>query len=107
MTSGVPLDLTISKTIDEVYAEFNGKVSKEAIKALVDFQSFTVRKGIEDGDNIHLRHIGSFQFNHKRAYKVQQDGIQGTMQTEQVITQKEGSKSYKIKEIRRIVFKKG
>lgn len=101
----VPVDLTISRTIDEIYTSFNGRIPKTTIKAVIDFQSYSINRAMQDGDNIHIKYIGKFVFNHKRAYKVQEDGIQGTMQTEQEIIKKEGSKSYRIKEIKRIVFK--
>jgi len=101
----LPVDYTINKIINEIYNELGGKVSKEAIYAIADFQSFTVRKGIEDGDNIHVKYIGSFKFNHKRAFKTQEAGIEKSMKTEQEIVRVEGKKSYKIKEIRRIIFK--
>lgn len=100
------VDYIINKVIDKIFNQLNGEVSKETIKNIINFQSFTVRQGIEDGDDIHLKYIGSFRFNHKRAYRVEQDGIKGSMKTEQEIVKKENSKSWKVKEIRRIVFKK-
>ena len=103
--SGVPVDYTINKIINEIHSEMGGKVSKEAIKAIVDFQSFTIRQGMEDGDNVQVKYVGSFKFNTKRAFKVQEAGLEKSMQTVQEIVKKEGSKSYKIKEVKRIVFK--
>lgn len=101
----VPVDYTITKIVDEIYKEFEGKVSKEAIFNIINFQSYTIKKGIEDGDNVHIKYLGKFIFNQKRAYKVQEAGIEKSMQVEQEIVRTEGKKSYKIKELRRIVFK--
>jgi nucleoid DNA-binding protein len=102
----VPVDFTINKIIDNIYAKLDGKIDKEVIQNVINFQSFTVRQGIEDGDNIHLRYIGSFKFNHKRAFKMQEAGKDASMKVEQEIVKKEGSKSWKVKETRRIVFKR-
>lgn len=101
----IPVDYTITKHIDKIYEELGGKIPKETILNIIDFQSYTIKKGIEDGDNVHVKYIGSFKFNQKRAYKVQEAGIEKSMQVEQEIVRTEGKKSYKIKEIRRIVFK--
>ena len=101
----LPVDYTINKIINEIFTELKGTISKEAIYNVINFQSFTVRKGIEDGDDIHLKYIGSFKFNHKRAFKTEESGAIKSMKTEQEIVKVEGKKSYKIKEIRRIIFK--
>ena len=49
----VPVDYTINKIVDEIYKEFNGTVPKETIFNIINFQSYTIKKGIEDGDNSH------------------------------------------------------
>lgn len=102
----LPIDLTITQIIDKIHKESKGIISKETILAVVDFQSFTVRKGIEDGEDIHIKYLGSFKFNHKRAFKTQQAGKESSMQTVQEITKADNSKSFRIKEVRRIIFKK-
>lgn len=102
----VPVDFTINKIIDNIYKKLDGKISKEVIQEVINFQSLTIRQGIEEGDDIHIRYLGSFKFNHKRAFKLQESGKDGSMKVEQKIVQKEGSKSWKVKETRRIVFKK-
>ena len=101
----VPVDYTINKIVDEIYKEFNGTVPKETIFNIINFQSYTIKKGIEDGDNIHIKYLGSFKFNHKRAFKTQEAGVEKSMKVEQEIVKTEGKKSYKIKEVKRTVFK--
>jgi nucleoid DNA-binding protein len=102
----LPIDFTITQIIDLIYIKLDKKISKEVILAVIDFQSYTIRKGIEDGEDIHIKYLGSFKFNHKRAYKLQESGKEGSMKTVQEITKPSDSKSFKIKEITRIIFKK-
>lgn len=101
----VPVDYTITKIVDELFKEHEGRIPRETIFNVINFQSYTIKKGIEDGDNVHIKYLGKFIFNQKRAYKVQEAGIEKSMQVEQELIRTEGKKSYKIKEIKRIVFK--
>lgn len=100
---GLPVDYTIEKIFNVIKDEVT--LSKDVINFIVDFQSKTIREGIENGDDIHIKYIGSFKFNHKRAFKLEQAGFNPSIKTEQEIVKVEGRKSWKLKELKRIVFK--